>query len=89
MKPESMTVPQIVAELEKVDAERLANKAKGAALNAVLREKMHADHCAYLGVTVGQYAKAKTMAEETKTPLAEIVKNMSAKELSIQSARAK
>lgn len=69
MKYEDMTVDQLTAELERLDAERLKLREQGRAIMAVRQAKMHAAHCAEWGVSVEEYDATKKQAKETDAPI--------------------
>lgn len=62
---------ELTAELEKIDADRLALRGRGRAVKAALAERLHNDHCDYWGVTPEQYAEVKTAAAGAGMPLHE------------------
>lgn len=71
--PADMTTEELVAELDDVEAARLAAKERGRALKEVLHARLDAENAALQGLTPEGYQEAKRYAKENDLPLASVL----------------
>jgi predicted nucleotidyltransferase len=69
MNYEDMTLEQLDAELDRLDAERLAAKERGRQIMEVRNRRIADENAAPHGLTGEQYAEAKKQAAEREVPL--------------------
>lgn len=84
---DEMTVEQLTALLDDLDAERLRVREQSRQVVAVRNRKIAEDHAAEFGLTSEGYTAAKAEAISNEVPLQEAVKQMRRKAVQVTKAQ--